>query len=117
VAEVEVMVDVAVKASWPMEPRTGSDEDTATIEPIRAVITGRCAGIGRNLVIAVGANRRPPTPTPILVGPQLTVKRAAPTKTISQPGFRICHQNIGNSGGVKARPVCHDTLASFQLAM
>ena len=47
---------VSPEARVRMEPRTGSDEES-TGEPLRAIVTIRCACIRGVVIVAVGANR------------------------------------------------------------
>lgn len=54
VVRVIVVVDVAVEVLRSVEPWASSNED-ATGEPLRAVVAIRRAGIGRSLIVAVGA--------------------------------------------------------------
>src|SRR5271170_6432000 len=50
---MEVVVDMATKVGWTMEPGTGSNEDTAA-EPLWTVVAIRGAGVGRSVVVPVG---------------------------------------------------------------
>jgi hypothetical protein len=49
-----VVVDVSVEVLWAVEPRAGSDEDSAG-EPLGAVVAVRGARVRRDCVIAIGA--------------------------------------------------------------
>jgi hypothetical protein len=53
--DVEVVVDVAAEVLRAVEPGAGPDEDAAG-EPLRTVVAMRSAGVGRVIVIAVGAH-------------------------------------------------------------
>jgi hypothetical protein len=55
VAEIEVMIYVAIEVVVAVEPWTSSNKYPA-VEPFRAVIPVRGATVRRNFVIAVGAN-------------------------------------------------------------
>ena len=52
---MEVGIDVAVEVFGTVEPGAGADEDTA-VEPLRAVVAVGRAVVGRNGVVAVGAD-------------------------------------------------------------
>jgi hypothetical protein len=56
IVRVKVIVDVSTEAGGTVEPWAGSDEDAAR-KPLRAVVAIRGAGIGRSLIVAVGAVR------------------------------------------------------------
>src|ERR1700722_5932942 len=53
---MEVVVDVATKATRTVKPRAGADEDVAA-KPFRAVVAGGGAGVRRHIVIAIRALR------------------------------------------------------------
>jgi hypothetical protein len=53
--DVKVVVDVAAEVLRAVEPGASTDEDAAG-EPLRTVVAIRSAGIGRVIVIAVGAH-------------------------------------------------------------
>src|ERR1700722_14351050 len=55
VTRIEAVIDVAVETGVPMEPGTGSDEDSVG-EPVRPVIAVRRAFIGRIVKVPVRAN-------------------------------------------------------------
>jgi hypothetical protein len=57
-ANVQIVIDVPVKALRPVIPRSGSDKHAAR-KPFGSVIAIRSAGIRRGFVIAVWAYRRP----------------------------------------------------------
>jgi hypothetical protein len=54
---VIAIVDVAIEAVRPMEPRSGTDED-AVHEPIGPIVAVGGGGGGRVVKISVGADRR-----------------------------------------------------------
>ena len=55
VVDVEVVINVAAEVFSAVEPRAGSNEDTAG-EPLRTVVAIGSAGVGRVVVIAVWAH-------------------------------------------------------------
>ena len=55
VVGIEAIVDVAVEAAGSMEPRAGSEEETAD-EPVRAIIAIGCAVVGGVIEVAIGAH-------------------------------------------------------------
>jgi hypothetical protein len=54
VVGVEVIVYVATEVLRAVEPGAGTDKDAAR-EPLRAVVAVGCAGVGRDIIVAVGA--------------------------------------------------------------
>ena len=56
---IETVVHVAVEVAWAMEPRAGSDKDTA-VEPLRTVVPVWGATVRRIVEVAIGASRRYP---------------------------------------------------------
>jgi hypothetical protein len=56
-AIVKMVVYVAIEVIRPMEPRTSPNKYT-TGEPLRTIVSIRCAGIRGFFVVAIGANRR-----------------------------------------------------------
>lgn len=56
-ARVVIMIDIAVEADGPMEPRSRAEEDAA-LKPLRTVVAEGRALIRRVIEIAVWANRR-----------------------------------------------------------
>jgi len=56
-AIVKVVIHMSIEVIWSVEPGSRSNEH-ATREPLRSVISIRCAVVGRNFVISVRANRR-----------------------------------------------------------
>jgi hypothetical protein len=56
VIRMEVIVYVTVKVGWTMKPRTSADEDAAS-KPFWPVISVGGAGIGWDVVVAIGTGR------------------------------------------------------------
>jgi hypothetical protein len=54
---VVAVVYVTMEAAWSMKPWPCADEDPAA-KPLRPIVAIRCAGIGRVIIISVGAYRR-----------------------------------------------------------
>jgi len=56
-AEIKMMIHVPIEMLWPVEPRSGANEDTA-LEPLRAIVTVWRTVIGRYFVITIRTNGR-----------------------------------------------------------
>jgi hypothetical protein len=56
VVGMEMIIDVAVKTLWTVEPGANADEDAAA-KPLRAVVTIGSAVVGWDVVVAVGTYR------------------------------------------------------------
>lgn len=54
---VQTVIYPAVKVSWTVKPRTGTDED-ASVKPLRTVIAVGCAIVRWDFVVSVRAIRR-----------------------------------------------------------